>query len=88
MKFFHHNFVILVKDPFPGEIKVDRPLQQTQISEGQKCCERKGVSKLCLGFCDKADDKGRTISRGLFRCSDYKKEIETCRNGNLVNICE
>lgn len=61
-------------------------IKDMHVTEGQRCCQRKGVSKLCLGFCDNANGESVAMSRGGFRCSEYEKEIAACWNGNLVYI--
>ena len=54
--------------------------QSRQVGQSQECCRKKGVSKLCIGLCEKADNPLGSFSRNI-RCTEYRDEIETCWNG-------
>ena len=57
----------------------------SRMSSSQECCKNKGVSKLCLGLCEKENGRPEYLSRNL-RCTAYQNQIEECTIVKPANI--
>ena len=69
--------MILIEENSPTDQQV------SQLGQAQECCKKEGVSKLCLGLCEKAKDQPNSVPRNI-RCTAYRPKIETCLNGTHV----